>query len=323
MINFLIPFFAFVAVILITLLLYWAWSQFLDPRKKATKQRYQDIRNAVQGVEKSFKSVQKTIRPDSELEIWLRARSSTFERLEHLVQRAHTRLTTGSLIGITIGLFALVLVLGLLRQASPLLLLAFAVGIASLPVLWLYRQANKRRRAFEDKLPEALDYISRALRAGQSLTVALGMVGKEFPDPIGYEFKIVSDEMALGISFKNAITQLAERVGSSDLTFFVIAILIQHETGGNLTELFEGLAKTIRERIKLRGKIRTLSAEGRASAWVLSALPFVLASILMLINPRYISVLWTSPEGKNLLLIGVILMGIGFTVVKRIIQIKV
>ncbi|MGB8248421.1 MAG: type II secretion system F family protein, partial [Chlorobium sp.] len=213
--------------------------------------------------------------------------------------------------------------LGLLRHVNPLLLIVLAVAIAGTPVLWIVRQVNQRRRAFGDKLPETLDYISRALRAGHSLTSAISMVGKELPDPIGHEFKTVSDEIVFGIPFKDAMGQLADRVQSNDLNFFVISLMIHHETGGNLTELLDGLAKTIRERVKLRGKVRTLASEGRASAWILGGLPFVFAGIISLINPGYISVLWTTPQGHTLLLIGAGLMVMGIFVLSRIIRIKV
>jgi len=318
----LIPFFSFVVVMLIMLLFYGVWIHFFDRRSKAKKQRLQAIHNTVQSSAQSLSTMQ-TIRQDSVLETWLRSRSGTFEQLENLIQRAHSPLTSRHLMGLMLALFTVVLVLGLLRQTNPLLLLVLAVAIASTPVFWLSRQSNKRRQAFGDKLPETLDYISRAMRAGHSLTSAIGMVGKEFPYPIGYEFKTVFDELAFGIPFKDAIGRLADRVQSYDLNFFVIALMIQHETGGNLTELLDGLASTMRERIKLRGKIRTLSSEGRASAWVLGSMPFALGGILGLINPGYISVLFTTPQGHTLLLIGGGLMVVGIFLLNSIIHIKV
>jgi tight adherence protein B len=318
MTTFLISFFAFLAVMLIILLVYGVWGHFFDRRNKAKKQRLQAIKNAVHWGRQSLSTAQ-----DSALETWLRSRSRTFKQLESLTQRAHSPLAAVRLMGLMLALFTVVVVLGLLRQINPLLLLLLAVAIASTPLLWLSRQANQRNKAFEDKLPETLDYISRALRAGQSLTSAIGLVGKEFPDPIGHEFKTVFDEIGFGIPFKEAIGHLADRVSSNDLNFFVISLMIQHDTGGNLAELLDGLAKTIRERVKLRGKIRTLSSEGRASAWVLGSMPFVFAGIITLLNPAYISVLWTTPQGQTLILIGVGLMGVGFFVLNRIIQIKV
>jgi len=129
--------------------------------------------------------------------------------------------------------------------------------------------------------------------------------------------------MAFGIPFKDALGQLAVRVQSNDLNFFVTSLMIQHETGGSLAELLDGLANTIRERFKLRGKVRTLSSEGRASAWILSGMPFVLAGVIALINPGYISLLWTTPQGQKLILIGFVLMVFGIFMISRIVQIKV
>jgi len=318
MTTFLIPFFAFLAVMLIMLLLYWVWFHFFDPRNKAKKQRLQSIQNAVHSGGQSLSSEQ-----ESALETWLRSRSKTFKQLENLVRRAHSSLSAGRLLGIMLALFTLVLVWGLLRQTNALLLLLLAVAISYTPVLWLSRKANKRSQTFGDKLPETLDYISRAMRAGHGLTSALGMVSKEFPDPIGHEFKKVFDEISFGIPFKDAISQLGDRVQNTDLNFFVISVLIQHETGGNLTEVLDELARTVRERVKLRGKIRTLSSEGRSSAWILGSMPFAFAGIITLINPHYMTPLWTTPQGHNLILIGAGLMAVGSFLLNRISQIKV
>ena len=322
MTTFLLSFFAFVTVMLIMLLLYWVWNHFFDRRNKAKKQHLQAIHNAVHRGGQSPGRAQTTLQ-NSALAAWLSSHSRTFERLEKLVRRANSPLTAWRLMGLMLTLFTVVVVLGLLRQTNPLLLPVLGVAIASTPFLWLSRQANQRSQAFGDKLPEALDYISRAMRAGHSLTSAIGMVGKEFPDPLGHEFNTVFNEISFGIPFNDAIGQLAERLQSSDLNFFVISLMIQHETGGNLTELLDGLAKTIRDRVKLRGKVRTLSSEGRISGVVLGSMPFALAGILKLINPGYISVLWTTPQGQTLIIIGGGLMAVGFFLLNRIIQIKV
>ena len=316
--TFLIPFFAFSALILIMLVLYWVWTRFFDRRSQAKKKRLQAIHNAVHLGGQRLSTAH-----DSAFETWLRSRFRIFEQLENLVKRSHSPLTLRRLMGLMLALFTVVAFLGLLLKTNLLLLLVLAVAIASMPVLWLSRQSNKRREAFGDKLPETLDYIARAMRAGHGLTSAIGMVGKEFTDPVGHEFKTVFDEISFGIPFKDALDQLADRVQSYDLNFFVIALKIQHETGGNLTELLDGLAGTLRERIKLRGKIRTLSAEGRASEWVLGSMPFALGGILGLVNPGYMSVLFNTPQGHTLLLIGCGLMSVGFFLLNRIVKIKV
>jgi tight adherence protein B len=322
MANFLLPFLAFASVMLIMLMSYWVWGRFFDRRSQAKKEHLQAVRNAVHFGGQNLIGSQSLLQ-DSPLESWLRSRSSKFVQLENLIQSSHSPLTALRVMGFMFALFAVVIVLGLLRQTNLLLLMAMAVVIASTPVLWLSQLANKRREAFGEKLPDALDYITRSLRAGHSLTSAMGMVGKEFADPIGMEFKTVFDEIGFGIPFNDALTQLAARVQSNDLNFFVISLMIQHETGGNLTELLDGLSKTIRDRFKLRGKIRTLSSEGRTSGWILGSMPFVLASILTLLNPGYMSVLWTTPQGQNLMFIGFGLMVVGVILLNRIIQIKV
>jgi tight adherence protein B len=318
MATFLIPFFAFLAVILVMLLVYGVWAR---SGKKSKQQRLETIHNTVHQGGQTVSSLK--AEQNSAFENWLRRSSGIYRRFENLVERADSPISAGRLMSIMLALFALSVVIGLLRHTSPLLLLILAAAIACTPLFWLFRKAGRKRKALDEKLPETLDYITRALRAGQSLTAAIGMVGKEFPEPIGHEFKTVFDEISFGIPFKDAIGHLAERVGSKDLNFFVISIIIQHETGGNLTELLDGLARTMRERVKLRGKINTLSAEGRASAWVLGGLPFALAGILSLINPGYISLLFTTPPGHTLLLVAGGLLAIGVFVISRIITIKV
>ena len=153
MTTFLISLFAFLAALLIMLLVYGVWGHFFDRRSKAKKKRMEAIHNAVQWGGQNQSSAQ-TSPQESVLETWLRSRSRTFEQLEQLVQRAHSTLTAGRLMGIMLALFTVVVVLGLLRQANPLLLLVLAVAIASTPVLWLNRQSNQRRQLFGDKLPE-------------------------------------------------------------------------------------------------------------------------------------------------------------------------
>lgn len=325
MMTFLIPFSAFLAVVLLMLLIYGVWIYFFDPRNKAKKKRLQSTLKTVHGggTAPTSTTIAKSTLEASEVEIWLRSRFSFFKQLENLLLRASSPFTVGQVMSLMLALLMAIVILGLLLQTNPLLLLVLAIAIASTPLLWLSRKANRRSKALEDKLPETLDYISRALRAGHSLTSAIIEVGREFPSPIGPEFKTLADEIAFGISFKEAFGHLAERIQSNDVNFFVISIIIQHETGGNLTEVLDGLSHTIRERAKLRGKVRTLSSEGRASGWVLGAMPFAFAAIMTVMNPSYISVLWTTPQGHTLIFLCLGLMAVGIFVLTRIVQIKV
>jgi tight adherence protein B len=149
------------------------------------------------------------------------------------------------------------------------------------------------------------------------------MVGDEMKDPIGGEFATVFDEVTFGVSMGDALMALATRVDSTDLRYFVVAVLIQRETGGNLSELLDNISKIIRERIKLLGQIRVLSAEGKMSAWVLGLLPFGAAGMIQLTNPKFLAVLYTDPAGQKMVGFALFMMAVGFFVMRRIIRIRV
>jgi len=172
-------------------------------------------------------------------------------------------------------------------------------------------------------LPDALDMMSRAMRAGHAFPGALQMVGDESPQPIAGEFKLTFDEINYGISLQDALLNLATRVPSTDLRYFVIAVLIQRETGGNLSEVLNNISKLIRERLKLLATIRVLSAEGRMSAWILTILPFALGTVVSILNPKMMSILWTDEMGRKLMAGAVILMILGIIWMWRMIKIRV
>ena len=182
---------------------------------------------------------------------------------------------------------------------------------------------RKRLTTFEQQLPDALDLMGRALRAGHAFSGAMKMVGDEMPEPVAGEFRTTFDELNYGISLQDALQNLATRVPSDDLRYFVIAVLIQRETGGNLTELLDNISALIRARLKLMGTIRVLSAEGRLSATILCILPFVVAVVIYLLNPKFIATLWTDPFGVRLLVAGAIGLVIGIIWTQRIIRIRV
>jgi len=201
------------------------------------------------------------------------------------------------------------------------LIVAAVLGI--LPTFYLNFRRARRLKRFETLLPEALDLVGRALRAGHSLSSALQMTGSEMPDPVGEEFRQAFDEINFGISAQEALQNLANRVPSTDLRFFVIAVLIQRETGGNLSEILANISTIIRERLKLFGKVKALSAEGRFSGLVLIGLPFATAALLYLIDRDFMSLLWTDPTGLSFLKTSLVMMAIGALWMKRIVRIHV
>jgi len=203
------------------------------------------------------------------------------------------------------------------------LTLLLTVGGGSVPLLRLLHIRSKRLRAFEQQLPDTLDLMARALRAGHAFSSAIDMVGKETSEPVAGEFRTTFDEINYGISLPDALLNLATRVPSTDLRYFVVAVVLQRETGGNLAELLGNLSALIRARFKLLGAIRVLSAEGRLSAWILGLLPFVTAGVINLINPKFMSILWTDPAGMRLVWSAVGLAIVGIFWMWRIVKIRV
>src|SRR5947209_990783 len=208
--------------------------------------------------------------------------------LDELVVQSGISITPGTWLGILFIFSALFyFLLGLWLGFGLITLAAAVLAAAAVLYLFLVRARRSRIARFTEQLPDALDVIVRGLRAGHPFRVALALASREMPDPIGTEFGILSDEIAFGLDQNTALDHLSRRVGQPDLSFLSIAINIQSETGGNLAEILHRLALLLRNRMKLRLKIRALSSEGRLSAVFLSAMPFVLIGIILLIHPAY------------------------------------
>jgi tight adherence protein B len=189
--------------------------------------------------------------------------------------------------------------------------------------MYVLQARTARLRRIERQLPEALDLICRALRAGHAFPSALKMAGDEMPEPIAGELRIVHDEINYGVSLQQGLTHLSDRVPLTDLRYFVVAVLTQRESGGNLTEILGKLAHLIRERLKLLARVRVLSSEGRMSAWVLGLLPFLLGGAMTLINPEFMRPLWTDPMGHGFLKYMLGSMLVGVLIIRRIVRIRV
>lgn len=210
----------------------------------------------------------------------------------------------------------------LLGQALPIMLLC-GVGGGFIPYFFVARAKAKRLITIEQQLPEIIDLLSRALKAGHALPGALQMAATEGTEPAATEFRMVFDEVNFGVPMQNALMNLAVRVPINDLRYFVIAVLIQRESGGNLAELLDKISNLIRARLTLLGRIRVLSAEGRLSAWILSCLPFAVAFVINIANPGFLSVLWTDPAGIKMVTAALIMMALGIYFMSRIIKIRV
>ena len=178
-------------------------------------------------------------------------------------------------------------------------------------------------KKFQAQLPEALDLMARSLRAGHAFSTGMKLAAEEFEDPLGSEFSATLDEINFGLGVPDALTNFVNRVECQDLNFFVVAVILQRETGGNLAEIMENIAHLIRERFKLYGKIRTLAAEGNLSMYVLLALPFFILGALMVVNSNYIMTLFTEPAGRVMCGVALFMMLIGSLVMRRMVKIDV
>jgi tight adherence protein B len=312
----------FVAVVLLFEGIYAYWNDTRSPevRRVANRLRAISAGGHAEGEAKLIKERVLSHTPSVQRLLLLLPRVGQLDRL--LLQAGSTSTVSHFLAGAAL-LPMSGLVGGLLLRWSGLVIVLVVLALALLPVLRLTWLRNKRLHKIEAQLPDAMDLIGRALRAGHAFPSALAMVGAEAQEPIAGEFKITSDEIGFGISVDNALSNLASRVPSPDMRYFVMAVIIQRETGGNLAELLGKLAELVRERFKLFAKVRVLAAEGKLSAWILVALPFCVAGVVQLLNPKYMAVLFTDAMGIKLVIGALVLMVIGIFAMWRIIDIRV
>ena len=243
--------------------------------------------------------------------------------LARLIDQSGAKIGVSTILLASIGLGAALafLVAAVVREPWGVLP-GFALG-AAVPFIVLLRKRTLRVRRFEEQFPEALDTLSRAIKAGHAFTTAMGMVADEAPDPIGPEFRKTFDEQNFGLPLKDALNNLAVRVGLLDVRFFVTAVLIQRETGGNLSEILENLAYVVRERFKILRQVRVYTAHGRMTGYVLMALPAALAVALKFINPEHIDLLFSERLGRLMLMGVVVMQTIGYLWIRKIVSIEV
>jgi tight adherence protein B len=245
------------------------------------------------------------------------------ERLEALLLQTDLDWTVATVLGL--GLLAgggLTAVLLLVLRSEPLLALLGAPLGFSIPLLFVLNERNKRSQKISEQLPEALDMMARSLTAGHGMGAGFKLVATEMPPPIAIEFGSCFEEHNLGVEFRKAVTNMTMRVPENlDLKLFAVSVLIQHETGGNLVEILEKISHTLRERYKFYGKLRALTAEGRISAIILGALPFLCGLAIVMLNPKYIDPLFSDPLGKWFLLGGLSLWGTGILWLRQMAQV--
>lgn len=244
-------------------------------------------------------------------------------KLDVLIIQSNTKYPLGFFVLLSAFLAACGLLAGQYFLNNILLTVLIGLVLMFIPYVYLVNLKNKRVVKFQTQLHEGLDLIARALKAGHSFTSAMKLAADEFGDPLGTEFQETLDEINFGVSVPEALKGLTERVDCSEVKYFVIAVIIQRETGGNLAELIESLAHIIRERFKFEGKVRILTAEGKLSAVILVALPILIGVWLQISNPDFLGPLWTDPIGHIMLAGAAILLVIGMFVMKQMVKIEV
>jgi tight adherence protein B len=309
--------------------LYALWREQLDPRQRMLHTR---LRSAAAAESAQHKGGVTTptlrLRPRRLysswplLDAWLRQTPGLAQLDRGLVQ-------TGLAISATQALL-LTLSLALLGWAAaaslgmPTALQALVALVGPLcVVLFLQQRRHQRMALIEQALPDALDLMARSMQAGHAFTSALQVTAKDCPAPLSHELRTVFEEINFGVGTAQALQALSGRVASDDVRYFVVAVVVQSETGGNLAEILTNTARLIRERQKIAGVVRVLSAEGRISALVLAVLPFALAAFLALLNPAFISKLWTDPMGLQMVYASLLLMALGMLWMWKLIQIRV
>ena len=313
---------AFVAIVLFVESCYLIWNTYKGPEAKQIERRLRALSAVSDKSERAAVLKNRMLSEVPALERLL-LQVPRMHSLDRLLVQSGLDWTVSKLLLFSLGCAATVHVACILLDPWPTVTWTATLLAAGLPFAFV--MARRRNRLFKlvQQLPDTLDLIGRALRAGHALPSALQMAGQEMVDPIAREFRITHDEINFGVSIQQALANLGARVPVTDVGYFVVAVLVQREAGGNLSEILDNLSKLIRDRLKFYGKVRVLSTEGRMSAWVLCLLPFALAGLLEFVNHDFISILWTDPIGIGLTYKVLGMMAIGALWSYRLVQIRV
>ena len=256
------------------------------------------------------------------LEVLLR-QVAPAKRLQNYLSQADLDWSVGRVVSGTVFLLVVVpFVLGFFIPNLVLQLLGGCIAAASI-YIFIYVKRSMRFDRFNELLPEAIDLLTRALKAGHSINAAIEMVAREVPEPVGGEFRRTFEEQNFGLPMREAMTNFASRIPIPDLQFLITAILVQKETGGNLVEILEKTANVLRERLRLKGQLAIYTAQGKLTGWILGGLPFFLFVGLSIVNPDYGKILINDPFGRKLIYTGLVMMAIGAYVIRKIVDVKV
>ena len=320
--NTLIVIGSFITILFLIEGAYSAWRIWRNPAKKKVRQRLGML--SPSGLEEGGSDLERqTLASEVPWLNRLLLRIRWTPKLTILLEQASIQRPIGFFVLLSLLLAALGFMAGFFIISKFLVGLCLAGLLGVVPYFYVLWKKKRRMAKFERQLPEALSLMARALKAGHAFIGALKMVADEMDEPIGMEFDKTLWEINLGIDLPEALKNLSRRVDCPNMRFFVISIIIQRETGGNLAEILENIAYLIRERFKLEGRIRVLAAEGKFSAIILIGLPFLVFGLLSFLNPKYIGVLFTDPIGHMMIGTSILLMILGVLVIKGMVSIRV
>lgn len=313
---------SFVLTLTLVLGVYWAF--IVRPERQARNALWRRLKSPSK-VAKAQENLQKRVQQLSAVPAFdtlLSRGRAGLRPAELLIEQSGVRMTVGTLL-LTSGLCALVAAI-IAHWVTGLPVVSFPIAILAgmVPIAFLRIKRTKRLLKFEEQFPEALDLMSRALKAGHAFTTGLAMIAEEMPDPIGPEFRLLYEQQNFGMPLPEALKSFAQRIPLLDGRFFVTAVLIQRESGGNLSEILDNIASVIRDRFRVKRQIRVISAHGRLTGWVLAAVPPGLASVLFLINPDHPRTLIGDPLGVKLIIAAVVLQITGTLIIRKLVQIK-
>jgi tight adherence protein B len=310
----------FLAVVLALEGAYNLWASGRSPEARRITARLE----ALSGEMSTATSIERSLAPTRMLRLNALLASTRFgQRMHRFISASAMAVSPAELVLMSMALGLLGLALPGLFGKPPIFGAALGLALAVLPWWRVASRRNKRIERIERQFPEALDLMGRAMRAGHSFPSAVKMVADEMAEPLGRDFRLLFDEMNYGVPTNEALLHLADRVPVSDVSYFVVAVMIQRESGGNLAELLDKISVIVRDRLELLGEVRTLSAEGRLSAIILTALPFGVGLVVNIMNPEFMAVLWTDPMGLRMVGVAIFMMVLGILWMRSIIRIRV
>ncbi len=314
---------AFVAVALgtVSIALLLEWSQESRRKKVALRQLKEMAAQGIDGGDVGLLRGSRSL--DSQ---WLALISTRFPHLRDLrlmLEQAGMEWTTQSYLLLVFGWAVGLGLVGLTITSVWLFALATAALGATFPYLWIRSRRKRRLGAFEAQLPEAIDLLGRAIRAGHPLSSGLDMVSHESPNPVASEFRRTFEEQRFGLPLEDSLLAMADRVTLVDVRILVTAILIQRHVGGNLAEILDNIAYTIRERFKIRRQLRVYTAQGRMAGYVLAVLPITVGFVIFLLNPEYMLTLFRDPAGRLSLAVAAVLQTTGYLWIRNIVNIEI